>query len=406
MPQERITACLIVQNEQEHLPAALQSVAFCDEIVVVDGGSTDRTVEIARAAGARVIENPWPGYAIQRNVALDAAAGEWVIEVDADERVSPRLRASIQALLAAPPPGVALASCPLRHRFLGRLLGPSAKYPAYRSRIMRPASYRHDERREVHEGVQPHERPALLEGDLEHELASGLGEALRDMWSYARLDSRHIGPPAVRGYVNGIVVRPLAKLVYRTFVDCGWRDGWRGMLKIALDVVSDALVWVFVLARRESEMPSSAASAQADEETRAQEDPTAAGHFGRRRMGQPKILALAARGRPARRAHEWLGGLREQGVDVVLVSNDTGLNGEVPLCTVESFRPLALMRAIDIETQVRELDALVAFGRRARLMRRLLPPSLRPVTPDLRSEADSERYMELIRERFTPSPTR
>jgi hypothetical protein len=111
VPRERITACLIVQDEQEHLPAALDSVAFCDEVVVVDGGSADGTVEIARAAGAKVIENPWPGYAIQRNVALDAATSEWVIEVDADERVSPQLRASIERLLAAPPSGVALALC-------------------------------------------------------------------------------------------------------------------------------------------------------------------------------------------------------------------------------------------------------------------------------------------------------
>jgi len=66
---------LIVQNEQRRLPAALASVAFCDEIVIVDGGSTDRTIELARVAGAKVIENRWPGFAAQRNVALDAAGG-------------------------------------------------------------------------------------------------------------------------------------------------------------------------------------------------------------------------------------------------------------------------------------------------------------------------------------------
>jgi hypothetical protein len=417
--RERITACLIVQNEQERLPAALQSVAFCDEIVLVDGGSTDRTVEIARAAGAKVIENPWPGYAIQRNVALDAATSEWVFEVDADERVSAQLRASLQAFIAAPPPGVGLALCPLRHRFLGRLLGPSAKYPAYRSRILRPDVYRHDESREVHEGVGSRERPAVLQGDLEHELASGLGEALRDMWSYARLDSRHVSPPTARGYVTGIVVRPLAKLAYRTIVDRGWRDGWRGMLKISLDVASDALVWVLVLARATQAGPPAVeegaaeglAAAGGDAEEGAAEgalgterEDITPGHFGRRRVGQPKILALAARGGSARAAREWLSGLQARGMDVVLVTDDAA-GGDIPLCPVARFRPFAIMRAIDLETQVREIDAVVAFGRCARILRRLLPSTLRPTIPGLRAEANLERSVALARQQVTPSVT-
>jgi glycosyltransferase involved in cell wall biosynthesis len=374
LPRERITACLIVQDEQEHLPAALESVAFCDEVVVVDGGSTDATIELARAAGARVIENPWPGYAKQRNVALDAASGEWVIEVDADERVCPRLRASLEAMLAAPPEGVSLALCPLRHRFLGRLIGPSAKYPAYRSRIFRPGAYRHDERREVHEGVEPRERPVILEGDLEHELASSLREALRDMLAYARLESRHVTPPAARGYVTGIVVRPLAKLVYRTVIDSGWRDGWRGMLKISLDVASDALVWVFVLGRRRAAAGSGAGGE----------------HFGRRRVGQPKVLALAAGARSSRAARDWLCAMQAKGLDVVLVTDEPAVDGEIPLCAVAHFRPLTVMRAIDLETQVREVDAVVPFGARARLMRRLLPPTLRPQGSSSLASASTE----------------
>jgi glycosyltransferase involved in cell wall biosynthesis len=243
MPPERISACLIAQDEQARIAAALASVAFCDETIVVDGGSSDNTVEIARAAGAWVIENPWPGFAAQRNVALDAASGDWVIEIDADERVTPELRASIQALLERPPAGAGMAVCALRHRFLGGLLGPSAKYPAYRARIFRREAYRHDESRAVHEGVEPHERPVVLDGDFEHELADTLHEAFADTWRYARLESQHVSPPrTLRTRLIGIVLRPAAKLVYRTLVDGGWRDGWRGMLKIALGAGYDGPV--------------------------------------------------------------------------------------------------------------------------------------------------------------------
>jgi hypothetical protein len=382
MPSERIAACLIVQNEQQRLPAALASVAFCDEVVVVDGGSTDLTVEIARASGATVIENPWPGYAIQRNVALDAATSEWALEVDADECVSPRLRASIEELLAKPPPDVALAVCPLRHRFLGRLLGPSAKYPAYRSRIFRRDVYRHDERRTVHEGVEPRERPAVLEGDLEHELAGNLREALHDMWSYARLESLHVPPPTPASYLKGIVLRPLAKVAYRMIVDGGWRDGWRGFLKISLDATSDALVWVLVLAR--------GSQGEVVETNGAR--PL---HFGRRRVGPVKILALATNGQPAQEAGRWLVDLQARGADVVLVTGPKGTTTEVPERTVGHFRPLEVMRAIDLEAQVREIDSVVAFGRRAEMIRRLLPGTLRPEIAGLDACTDAERAIAL-----------
>src|SRR6202050_3277869 len=87
-----VSACIIAKDEQHHLPECLASVAFCREIVLVDSGSRDATRELARAAGAVVVEQPWLGFAAQRNVALDHASGDWVLEVDADERVSGGLR--------------------------------------------------------------------------------------------------------------------------------------------------------------------------------------------------------------------------------------------------------------------------------------------------------------------------
>ncbi len=387
MPPERISACLIAQDEQARIAAALASVAFCDETIVVDGGSSDNTVEIARAAGAWVIENPWPGFAAQRNVALDAASGDWVIEIDADERVTPELRASIQALLERPPAGAGMAVCALRHRFLGGLLGPSAKYPAYRARIFRRGAYRHDESRAVHEGVEPHERPVILDGDFEHELADTLREAFADTWRYARLESQHVSPPrTLRTGLIGILLRPAAKFVYRTLVDGGWRDGWRGMLKIALDAGSDALVWVLSILRGgQGEAPAN------DEEAPRE------GHFGRRPVGPAKVVALSGGGKAGEAAKQWLSGLRAQGLDVALVSTATA-NGEgVPLQSVERLSPLNTIRALEIEMQLRTIDAVVSVGGRARLTRKLVPRTLRPEIEGLDVSLDPRAAAELVR---------
>jgi hypothetical protein len=371
VPADRISACLIVQDEQERLPAALASLSFCDELIVVDGGSRDRTVEFARAAGATVIDSPWPGYAIQRNVALDAASGDWVLEVDADERISSRLRASIETLLADPP-AMDVAIFALRNEFLGGPLGPSAKYPTYRARLFRRGAYRHDESRTVHEGIELRERPAILDGDLEHVLAASLREALVDAWRYARLESAHVSPPgSPLGYVKGMLLRPAIKFAYRMIVDGGWRDGWRGALKISLDAGSDALVWALVLAGRGAGTDESSAGDA---------------HFGRRYVGPAKVVAVASGARAQQAALNRLLDLRARGADVALISDEPSAAAELPSQTVSRLGPLTLIRALEAELQVRPIDAVIAFGRRAELTLRLVPADFRPESADLEGE--------------------
>ena len=369
-PPERVTACLIVQDEQERLPDALRSVSFCDEIIVVDGGSRDRTVELARAAGARVIENPWPGFSRQRNVALEAASTEWVLELDADERVDPRLAESIQALVAASPPDVSIGACALRHRFLGRLLGPSGKYPAYRFRVFRRAAFRHDERLPVHEGLPASARTVPLDGELEHELAGSLGEALGDVWRYADMQARHVGRPrSSKAFIVGFAVRPVAKMFYRLLLEGGWRDGWRGALKIALDCTSDSLVWLLALMRG---TPASD----------PHEDPSGVGgHFGSEwggRAQQPKVVAVATGEVHARHAAGWLAAIQAHGTETALLTDVAGreLDG-VRLRHLPHVGPLEVLRAMEAENQLLPAQALLPVGRRAQLSARLLPSRLR-----------------------------
>jgi hypothetical protein len=356
-----VSACIITRDEEERLPACLDSVAFCDEIVVVDSGSEDATVEVARAAGARVVVNPWPGFAAQRNVALDHASGEWILEIDADERITRELRREIEAFLDDPP-GVDMAALPRREIFLGGRLGPSAKYPEYRYRLFRRDAYRHDEARSVHEGLWTHGRTWPFDGDLEHVLAGSLREAVRDARAYANLEARHFAAPAApSAYLVGGVVRPAAKLGYRLVVDGGWRDGWRGVVKIALDCASDAGVWAIQLRRPDREGGTGE-------------------HFGQRdpRLGSVRIVAVAAGAGAAQRAAAWLRGIQAAGGDGALITDaPPPPDRELHVRAVERVSPLRVIRALEAEHQLRPIDALACAPGRAGRILPLIPGRLR-----------------------------
>jgi hypothetical protein len=372
---ETISACLIVKDEEERLPAALASVAFCDQIVVVDSGSVDRTREIAREAGAIVIENPWPGYSAQRNVALDRAGCDWVLEIDADEQITPALQEEIRRFLAAPPRGYDICALPQFHRFLGGELRPSMKYPGYRTRMFRRGAYRHDESRAVHEGLWPTGPVWPFEHDMSHELAESWAEALRDARNYARLEASLLPPPGSRAaLVKGTLVRPLGKFWFRLLVDGGWRDGWRGVARIGLDCLSDSLVWLRRTRGRDERPPAEAPDA---------------GHFAGARppgWGSPVVIGVASGERAAARASEWLAAAWAEGIDVALVTDAPGEDG-VRVRRIPRFGPIRLARALEAERQLRgQCDALLVEGGPARRLIRAVPGALRGRHPEIGSE--------------------
>ena len=384
---ETLTACVIVRDEEDRLPACLRSLAFCDEVVVVDSGSRDRTREIAREARARVIESPWRGFAIQRNVALEQASGSWALEIDADERVSPRLAMEIRALLDDPPPGVRMAALPMRDLFLGRPLDRSSRYPRYRHRLFDRAAFRHDESRTVHEGLWPDGPTAVLEGELQHLLASSWSEALRDALAYARLEASQRARPDVREAVFGIVLRPAAKLAYRLVLYGGWRDGWQGIAKVTLECMADALATVGRLR----------GAAPGDGEAGFGQEPP--------RLGPVRVVGVAATAAAARRLGPWLGEAAAAGADVAVISPGE-VDAPVRRRAPDGSGLGALVRALDAEDQARPIDALVLAGWRERLLARLTPRSLRgavaPLDPSLPAKEAVGSVQRLCRD---PEPT-
>jgi len=181
-----LSAVVITHDEEEKLPEALQSVAFCDEIVVVDSGSSDRTREKAREAGARVILNePWPGFAAQRNVALDAARHDWVMALDADERVTVPLREEIQEKRGR---GFECAGyrIPRAAFYLGRWVRATDWYPDPQVRLFDRTRARW-EGVHVHESVRVRGKVGRLRSDLEHHPYADIGDHMKKIDRYTTL---------------------------------------------------------------------------------------------------------------------------------------------------------------------------------------------------------------------------
>jgi glycosyltransferase involved in cell wall biosynthesis len=136
----RLSVCIIAFDEEERLPACLASVAFADEIIVVDSHSTDRTRELAAEAGARVIERPFPGHVEQKNFAAAQASGEWVLSLDADERLSAALAREVQRVVAEDDPRFVAWEMPRCTWYLGRWIRHGAWYPDRKLRLWRRGS--------------------------------------------------------------------------------------------------------------------------------------------------------------------------------------------------------------------------------------------------------------------------
>jgi glycosyltransferase involved in cell wall biosynthesis len=184
-----LSAVLIAQDEERLLQDALASVAFCDEVVLVDSGSSDRTREIARSHGARVVVNaPWPGFVAQRAFAVSTARHDWVLALDADERVSPGLREEIQALRRD---GFQAAGyrMPRAALYLGRWIRATDWYPDWQVRLFdrTRAGWQGDL---VHESVTVRGKVGRLKGLLEHHPYVDLSDHLLKIDAYTTLWAR------------------------------------------------------------------------------------------------------------------------------------------------------------------------------------------------------------------------
>jgi len=233
MPVARppLSAVLITHDAAAQLPACLDSLDFCAEIVVVDSGSQDGGVELAHLRGARVIQADWRGFGAQKQFAVAQAKNNWVLCVDADERVSLELRESILQALASPD---RLAyRFPRCNRFLGRYLRHGEGYPDWSLRLFdrRNARWSDDA---VHEKVLTEAAVGDLRGDLLHDSAETLNAYLAKQDRYTTLAAQQAHAAGQRAHVGHLLLSPLLRFMKFYILRLGFLDGIAGLVHILI----------------------------------------------------------------------------------------------------------------------------------------------------------------------------
>ena len=228
----KITAAIISFNEAENIRAACESVDWADEILVVDSESADNTTAIAADCGARVISRPWPGFALQKQFAADQAMHEWVFSLDADERVSAQLKATIESLRDKGDETLADGYLiPRRSFYMGRWIRGGGWYPDQQLRLFRRAKARW-QGPHIHESVQMNEGAQIetLSGDILHYPVRDASYHHRMIGErYAPLAARQMFETGRRTSALKIATAAPATFVRSLVLKAGWRDGLAGL---------------------------------------------------------------------------------------------------------------------------------------------------------------------------------
>jgi glycosyltransferase involved in cell wall biosynthesis len=226
MPPVSVT--IITRNEASHIAAALASVAWADERIVVDSGSTDDTVRVALAHGARAEVRPWEGYSSQKNYAASLATHDWILSLDADERVSDPLAAEIRQVLNAPSPRRGYC-IPRVAFYLGRWIRSTDWWPDWQLRLY---DRRHGQwtRVHVHESVRVSGPVGRLRGELQHYPYATVADHLDTIDRYTTIAARELHENGRRAGFARLAVHPALAFARNYVLRGGFRQGTAGLI--------------------------------------------------------------------------------------------------------------------------------------------------------------------------------
>jgi glycosyltransferase involved in cell wall biosynthesis len=235
-----LSLVIITRNAAHELADCLASVAFAAETIVVDSGSSDDTAALAARLGARVSQHDWQGFGPQKNHAVGLAGNDWVLCLDADERVTPGLATAIRSAFENGLPDVAAYTIARRNRFLGRWLAHGEGYPDWNIRLFdrRRARWSGDL---VHEKVATDGRVAQLEGDLLHASAESIDAYIAKQNRYTTVQAEALHARGQRANVAQMVFSPLARFLRFYVLRLGFLDGAAGFAHIAIGAFASFL---------------------------------------------------------------------------------------------------------------------------------------------------------------------
>jgi glycosyltransferase involved in cell wall biosynthesis len=247
-----ISVITLTRNEERNIGPCLESVRWADEILVVDSGSTDRTQEIARRYTEKIHTLPWPGYGAARNFAIAKARGDWILWLDADERVTPGLAGEISGILTRDTRNVNGFAVARRAYFLGRWIRHCGWYPSRDVRIFR-RGHGHFTETNVHERLIVDGATARTEHDILHYTDPDLHHYLDKFNSYTGLAAADLETRGRRFHLADLLVRPVFQFLKMYIVRGGFLDGIPGLI---LCVLSSAYVFTKYAKLWESQQPT------------------------------------------------------------------------------------------------------------------------------------------------------
>jgi len=225
---EKISVAIITKDEEQNIRDCLESVKWADEIVVVDNGSTDGTLEICQKYGARVYREEWKGFGAQKNSAIEKTGNEWVLNLDADERIPANLRQEIEKALEENPSidGYYFAR---KNFFLGRWIRHCGWYPDLNLRLFRKSKGRFQERA-VHERVEMQGKTARLKHPLIHETYRSLSDFFQRMDRYSTLGAQEMQRQGKKYRFRDLFFRPPFTFLQMYVLRAGFLEGYFGFL--------------------------------------------------------------------------------------------------------------------------------------------------------------------------------
>ncbi|HEX5734679.1 MAG TPA: glycosyltransferase family 2 protein [Blastocatellia bacterium] len=224
----RISATVITFNEEANIAAALESLAWADEIIVVDSESEDRTVEIARRFTDRIFVREWPGYSAQKNFAAEQASFDWIFSLDADERVSDALANELLNLKRSPDPACAAFEMPRQAFYMGRWIKHSGWYPDHKPRLYdkRSAGWAGEF---VHESLEVKGSIERLRGDILHYTVRDASDHHKRIDRYTTLAARELFQKGRRATTLSLLISPIGAFLRSYVIKRGFLDGAQGL---------------------------------------------------------------------------------------------------------------------------------------------------------------------------------